>query len=425
MDTRVEDRGRNGSWVLLLAFISGAALGCDGLTEVAGDPHEVDASQPLGLEEALIGATVDLYWGYDSFIAIAGLLGDELVSSGTATSYREEDARNVTPRSTGGSASRDRGIGGEGSWTPQQKAVFAANLVQERIEAGDFEGVDTESAEYARASVFDGLAKTWIADMFCTAAFNGEGPEYSSQEVYALAEAEFTRALEAEGAELEIRQAALVGRARVRLNLGDGAGAVADATQVDPDFELVAQYSTNTFEQRNRVWWRMWGFGNFSVDFRVWSNLELDDTGLPDPRVQLALNPRPAYEPNQDLWAPLKAESPSDPLVLASGDEAQMIIAEVLLGQEAVERINAVRARNGINVAWNPTSLDDATVRAKVIDERGRNLFLEGVRNGDLRRYLDQYGIDLWTTVTPQGVQALDAVCYPLPDVERENNPGI
>ena len=425
MQIRMGRRGRTRCWIAPLALLSAVAVGCDGLTEVAGDPHEVDASQPLGLEEALVGATVDLYWAYDSFIALAGLLGDEIVSSGTATGYRESDARNVTPRSTGGSANRGRGIGGEGSWTPQQKAVFAANLVQERIEAGDFEGVDTESAEYARASLFEALAKTWIADMFCSAAFNGEGPEYSSQEVYALAEAEFTKAIDAAGAESEIRQAALVGRARVRLNLGDGPGAVADARQVDPDFELLAVYSTNTFEQRNRVWWRTWGFGNFSVDYRVWADLTIDDTGTPDPRVQLALNPRPAYEPNQDLWAPIKVENPNDPLVLASGDEAQMIIAEVLLGQEAVDRINAVRDRNGIAVDWVPADLDDATIRAKVIDERGRNLFLEGVRNGDLRRYLDQYDIDMWTTVTPQGVQAENAVCFPLPDVERETNPGI
>lgn len=410
----------------LLLALAGAGLGgCDGLTDVAGDPHKVDGSKPLGLQEALIGATVDLYFAYDSYIVIAGMLGDEFVSSGTASSYRELDARNVSPRSTGGAASRGRGIGGEGSWTPQQKAVFAANLVQERIEAGDFPGVDVESAQYARASLFEGLAKSWIADMFCSAAFNGEGPEHSSQEVYALAEAEFTRAIDAAKAEPEILQAALVGRARVRLNMGDQDGALADALLVDPDFELTASYSTNTFEQRNRVWWRTWGFGNFSVDFRVWSELTIDDTGVPDPRVELALNPRPAYEPNQDLWAPLKAADPSSPLVLASGDEAQMTIAEIQLGQDAVDAINAVRTRNGITIAWAPASLDDASVLAKVIDERGRNLFLEGVRNGDLRRYLDQYGLDLWTEVTPQGVEAMDAVCYPLPDVERENNPGI
>lgn len=425
MNTRLHLRARIGRTALLVALVVGVSAGCDGLTDVAGDPHKVNASEPLGLDEALVGATVDLYWGYDAFIVLAGILGDEFVSSGTASSYRERDARNVTPRSTGGSGSRERGIGGEGSWTPQQKAVFAANLVQERIEAGEFEGVDTESAEYARASLYDGLAKTWIADMFCTAAFNGQGPEYSSQQVYGLAEEEFTRAIEAANADPDIRQAAFVGRARVRLNMGERDGALSDAREVDPEFELTATYSTNTFEQRNRVWWRTWGFGNFSADFRVWADLTIDDAGVPDPRVELVLNPRPAYEPNQDLWAPRKVDSPTSPLVLASGDEAQMIIAEIMLGQEAVDRINDVRARNGIDIKWSPPSLDDDVILAKVIDERGRNLFLEGVRNGDLKRYLDQYGINLWPQVTPQGVQADDAVCYPLPDVERENNDGI
>lgn len=255
-------------------------------------------------------------------------------------------------------------------------------------------------------------------------AFDGTGPELSSQEVYSLAEDEFTKAIEADGATSTIRQAARVGRARVRLFLGDESGAVSDAQQVDPGFEWLARYSTNSFAQQNMVNFRTWQFGNWSVG-PVFRDLTIDDTGTPDPRVELELNPRPAFESSQDLYAPLKAGSPSSPLRIATGDEAQYIIAEVEGGDTAVEIINDVRQRHGISEEWQPSGGDPNEIRDKVIEERRRTLFLDGVRLGDLRRYIEKYGLDFFPTSTPQGFPMGDQTCVPLPDIERNNNPDV
>jgi len=409
---------------LLAAF---TVAGCGEIFGVdAVNPRDkIPADETFTLAQTLVGARAKLTQAYDLKIVWGGLLGDEFVSSGTAPGIQEWDRRAVTSDCCGGS-DRTASIGSP-NYVPMQQASKLADEAQARIAAGEFTQVPSppeQSAVFAEVSAFEGFAKVWLADLFCTVAFDGTGPELTSQEVYALAEEEFTKAIQADGAESQVRQAAYVGRARVRLLLGDEQGALSDAQQVDPDFEWLAQYSTNSFPQQNMVNFRTWQFGNWSVG-PVFRGLTIDDTGNDDPRVELAKNPRPAFESSQDLFAPQKAGSASSPLRIASGDEARYIIAEIEGGQTAVDIINAVRERHGISTEWQPSGDEPNEIRDKVIEERRRTLFLDGVRFGDLRRYIEQYGLDFFPTSTPQGFPMGDQTCVPLPDIERNNNPDI
>jgi hypothetical protein len=423
---RDDRRHRRGRWIaVLVATAVFIAAGCDSLLDVDSDPQTVDPNSPLSLSAALVGATADLFQSYDSFIVWAGLFNDEFVSSGTAPGIQAWDRRDVDADCCGG-VGRGSSIGG-GNYGLIQRAVAIADIQQELLEGGGFAEYPvggTDAAEYAQFSTFTGLGKVWIGDLWCSTAFGGVGPELSSAQVYAAAEEEFTAAINAANATDDIRQLALVGRARSKLLRGDGAGAVLDAQQVDPDFEFFANYSTASFEQRNRIHFRTWDFGNFSVG-TAFRDLEIDATGIPDPRVELVLDPRPAFEPSQPLYAPLKVPSAATSLRLGSGDEAQYIIAEVQGGQVAVNIINAIRARHGIATQWTPTGSPANEILLKVIDERKRTLFLEGVRQGDIRRYLDQYGLDYFPSSTPQGFPMGNQLCIPLPQVERNNNPDL
>jgi hypothetical protein len=410
-----------GAGVLLFFVVSG----CDGLLDVSPPPNVVDASRPIGLSAAMVGTTVDFFWAYDTGIVYGGKIVDEFVNSGTAPGNQNYDRRDV-PTAHGGGDGRGTTIG-DGFYIPQQRASFTASALQERIRNGDFPEIAapfTDSPQYAQAATFHGFAKVIIGDIWCTAAFNGVGPEYTSAQVYGLAEAEFTQAINAARASTLIRQAALVGRARTRLLQGNTQGAVADARLVSPTFAWLATYSTNSVPERNRVHYRTWDFGNWSVG-PAFLGLTIDDTGIPDPRVRLQRNPRPAFEPTQDLYAPLKVPSASSPLRIATGDEARYIIAEVVGGQEAVNIINEVRARYGITQQWVPSGTGPNEIRDKVIDERRRTLFLDGVRMGDVRRYLDRYGLDFFPKSTPQGFPMGNQTCLPLPDIERNANPGL
>lgn len=416
---------RRATWVGLAVAV--VVTGCGDVFGVdAENPSDkIPADETFTLEQTLVGARAKLTQAFDLKIVWSGLLGDEFVSSGTAPGIQEWDRRAVTSDCCGGSE-RTSSIGSP-NYVPMQQASKLADEAQARIVAGDFGQVPSpveESAVFAQVSTFEGFAKVWLADLFCTLAFDGTGPELTSDEVYALAEDEFTKAIEADDADPTIRQAALVGRARVRLILGDDQGAVSDAEQVDPGFEWLAQYSTNSFAQQNMVNFRTWQFGNWSVG-PVFRDLTIDDTGTDDPRVDLAENPRPAFESSQDLFAPEKAASPGSPLRIATGDEAQYVIAEVEGGQTAVDIINEVRERHGISEDWQPSGDDPDEIRDKLIEERRRTLFLDGVRMGDLRRYIEKYGLDFFPTSTPQGFPMGDQTCVPLPDIERNNNPDI
>lgn len=426
MDTSKTRFGVRARLAACAVAVGVATAGCTNLLDVGSDPQVVDADSPVSLSAAMVGATADLFQSYDSFIVWSGLFNDEFVNSGTAPGIQSWDRRDLGEDGAGGGTGRGSSIGG-GNYGLLQRAVAISDIQQQRIEEGGFEQIadqGTDAAEYARFSAFTAYAKTWIADLWCSTAFGGVGPELTTEDVYRIAEEEFTAAIQAANAEPEIRELALVGRARVRLNLGDDQGALADAQQVDPDFEFLANYSTASFEQRNRIHFRIWDFGNWSVG-PAFRDLTIDDTGIPDPRVELVLNPRPAFEPSQDLYAPLKVPSASTSLRIASGDEARYMIAEIQGGQVAVDIINDIRARRGIATQWTPSGGGANEIRDKVIDERKRSLFLEGVRMGDLRRYLDRYGLDFYPTSTPQGFPMGNQTCIPLPEVERNNNPEL
>lgn len=418
---------RLGTTIAALVLAVMTLAGCENLfsTQVAGDPSEIDAGTTFTLEQTMVGVTAKLFQAYDLKIIWGGLLGDEFVSSGTAPGIQEWDRRIVDSDCCGG-VDRTPTIGSP-NYVPMQQASKLPDLAQERMLAGEFAELGSppeDTPEFARVSAFEGFAKVWLADLFCSVAFDGTGPELSSLDVYELAEMEFTDAITAASVEPAIEQAARVGRARVRLILGDDAGAVADAQEVAPGFELNAAYSSNSFPEQNMIHFRTWEFGNWSVG-PVFRGLTIDDTGVPDPRVELVLDPRPAFEPSQPLLAPVKARTESSPITIASGDEAQYIIAEVEGGQTAVDIINDVRARHGIDVEWEPEGTGPNEIRDKVIDERRRTLFLEGVRLGDLRRYIDKFGLNFFPTTTPQGFPVGDQTCIPLPDIERNNNPDI
>ena len=394
-------------------------------TDVPGDPNVISADEDFTLEQTLVGATAKLFQAYDVSIVWSGKFGDEFVNSGTAPGIQDWDRRDVGSDCCGGSQ-RSSSIGSP-SYVVMQQATRMASLLREGIAGGEFPEVGdqlTEAPEFARAATFEGFSKIWLADLFCSVAFDGTGPELTSLEAYEVAEDRFSQALASSGIEPDVRQAAHLGRARVRLLLGDEAGAVSDAGQVAPDFEWLAEYSTNSFAEQNMVHFRIWSFGNWSVG-PAFRDLTVDDTGSPDPRVQLEVNPIPAFEPSQDLYAPLKVSSASSPLRIATGDEARYIIAEVEGGQAAVSIINEIRARHGVDEQWSPSTTDPDEIRDKVIDERKRTLFLDGVRLGDIRRYINKFDLDFFPTSTPQGFPMGGQTCVPLPDIERNNNPGI
>ncbi len=126
------------------------------------------------------------------------------------------------------------------------------------------------------------------------------------------------------------------------------------------------------------------------------------------------------------IFQPAKYPSIDTPIPIARWEEAQLILAEadVAAGNVAgaVDIINMLHARAGIP-AYGGGTADQ--VMTQIVDERRRELFLEGQRLGDIIHY----GLPLFpapgTPFPEVGGVFGTQVCFPLPAVERLNNPNI
>jgi hypothetical protein len=215
---------------------------------------------------------------------------------------------------------------------------------------------------------------------------------------------------------VEIGNLARVGRARVRLDLGKKADAAADAQLVPVNFQVNATRSLANERRWNRVYAE--GQRNFyiSVDPRYRG---LTVGGVPDTRVQTVDAGRNGHDGTTPVWFQLKYGSEAAPIPLASWREAQLIIAEAVGGQTAVDAIN--RLRGAANLPPYAET-DPQLIAAQVLEERRRVLWLEGQRFGDMIRL----SLPFDSGIQPQkGVTYGSTTCLPLPDDERNNNPNL
>ena len=116
----------------------------------------------------------------------------------------------------------------------------------------------------------------------------------------------------------------------------------------------------------------------------------------------------------------------TSPQALAKYSEAQLIIAENDVNTGALPAaktiINSLREAAGL-ADFNPGTLTHANVMAEIVEQRKRELFLEGHRLGDIRRLGLPLAPATGAPYVAGGVYG-DQSCFPLPNVERINNPN-
>ena len=117
---------------------------------------------------------------------------------------------------------------------------------------------------------------------------------------------------------------------------------------------------------------------------------------------------------------------------IASMLEARYIIAEAggpngtnLGGQSNIAFIESRRTAFPSTTAATPTTA--ANFMDNLIDQRRRDFFLDGHRMGDLRRYKNKLGIDLWEKGAMYGgtITFNDQTCWPINIAEITNNPSV
>lgn len=319
-------------------------------------------------------------------------------------------------------------------WEESQRARWLAESGIARINP------DSASADLlAQAYLWAGYANRLLGEMMCEAVIDGAAPESHTLHL-TKAEEWFTKAAEVGSDSLAM--AGIAGRASVRVHLDKWAEAVADASQVPADFAYsVPYFSIGVDDQRNRIAWA--SMGTPYKAHTVWDT-PYEGYGLSEDNPDG--DPRVAYEVTDDVGDAaiqccgqvpfLRQRKYADdgaPIRLSSGFEMKLIRAEAMLrdGQVdgAIGLINEVRAAAGVDPV-SAGSTEEAWTRLK--RERGIELWLEGRRLGDLRRWAD--------AGTPGALHPLEQpsgdieegshlreqdLCFPIAPTEQDTNPNV
>jgi len=315
-----------------------------------------------------------------------------------------------------------------GVYTPLQTARVSAERVLHLLESWSDAEVPQRTTLIATMHAYAGYSTLLLGEGFCTTTIssldeNGKlvhGGEISRDSAFTVAEARLGAAINAAdvvGAS-NLLNFALVGRARARLDLGDLAGARNDATRVPAGFAY-QMTASGSLRGNNRVW--------AQERTSLLTSVGVPYQSLGDPRVPVT-DTRQKSPTGVPVFFQEKYAGANSPIRVASGAEAQLIIAEVDIAtgtasslQNAAVVVNAFRARGNQPPLLNA---DQATLRAALIDQRRRELFLEGHHLGDIIRF-DVTLTPAAGTRFPGGGVYGSQKCLPLPDVERLNNPAL
>ncbi|MBI4501179.1 MAG: RagB/SusD family nutrient uptake outer membrane protein [Gemmatimonadetes bacterium] len=385
-------------------------------TSVLADSLTGPASVPL----LVAGAVADFECALGAHIYVTGLLTDELMDTQLqgAESFNY-DRRTVSPAGKEYATQPCDFFGG--IYQPISTARWSADNALKQLDAYSDAEITGRTALIAKAAAYSAYSLVLLGEAFCTAAIDA-GPELTSAQVLALAETKFTRAIDAAttAGTTDIRNMALVGRARARRDLKKTAEAVQDAQSVPAGFVKNATYSAAASRAFNRVYQMNVRDLRVSIDapFRG-----VTYQGTPDPRVPVVNSGVQSGDGGQyTVWITTKYKSLSDPIPIARWAEVQLIIAEALGGQTAVNIINALHAAAGLP---SFSSSDPVEIANQVLEERRRELFLEGQHLFDTILYNLPLIPPPGTSYGFKGGSYGSTRCMPLPDAERDNNPTL
>ena len=432
--------------IAAVAVVFSAVAACDSLLEVEVPGHitEPELNDSRLAEELVLSAEASFDCMLSTYVEEIGRWAKDFYYMNTGTGFiytqlrtREvEDFEQVDCTQTG--PTRSAAI-----WLPLSTARAQAEQAIELVSDFSDEALDHKDFLLAKAHAYTGYTYQLAGETLCELAFDG-GPLVTREGAWGIAEQHFTDALQfasqatsaPDGEDVgSIRDMALVGRARTRLYLRETQGVVDDASQVDLGFIRYVQTDGITGRRYNRIYEN----NNRDISTSVhpsYQNLEVE--GVADPRVPLEQLGVIAFDAVTDVHTQQKYLSLGADIPFATGREAQLMIAEVQGGQTAVNIINMLRATVE-DLPWVTgdhdlpvfVSSDPDEILAQVLEERRRELWLQGTKLGDMLRVLERAdlpmieGLEFETGLNQRDQAYGSGTCYPLPLSEKDNNPNI
>ena len=420
---------RNAIAVLAVAVVAG---GCDFEVQNPGPTPDSFLDNPEAHQAYANGAALELMDALNQVAYTTSAVTRELFPAGSTSSFGISASQQV-----GRLLFDDEHAD---SWTPHQRSRYIAESGFERFSA-QREGNVNGYRPAAEAALWAGYANRLLGENWCEAVIDG-GSVQPGDVWLERAEEWFTTAIQVASSNPDLAHvvtAAHAGRASVRAFLGDWAGAMQDAAEVPDDFVFQLGYHNTQQSHYNRIY-----FAGANQPYRavtVWNTVYeqyYEETG--DPRTPWGLmegfpegDAALAFLGNQRVpfYQQRKYVNPDDDINLSSGWEMRLLETENLLRngswQAAMDMINTRRAALGVP-EFTATSLDEAWTHYK--RERGIELWLEGRRMGDLRRWeRDNVPGDLHPLEEPGNpasyLVADRSLCYDIPQNERQSNPNV
>ena len=408
---------------VLIVALAALASGCSGLLDV-DLPGVVEAKtlDDPGISALLVeSAIADFECAYTNYAAGSSAMSDEWWHTSGGQVYREWGGRQINAQHNN-YVRAGCGEGGFGQYVVIHTARFQAKDAFERIT--EFDAADVpgdKNGLLATASAYEGYGLLLLGENFCEMALDG-GPLMQPSEVLAVSAERFERAISMAAGNDDVRNMASVGLARARRGMGNLAGAATAAATVPEEFV----YDVNRDDTPQRRWNRFFDSNVRRSDYTVAPPFRgIEWKGDPDPRVDLFYNGViAAYD--VDWWQTTKYKSLSDNIPLATWVEAQLVMAEAQGGAAAVDIINRLHGRAGLQPFDPATDMVEGpksdNIMNMVIEQRRRELFLEG---GHRLSDMLVYDLPFFTGIDHLGREYGTTTCWPLPELERLGNPNI
>ena len=401
---------------------------CNSLLDVTNPGSvPVEALSDPALAPALAAAAMQtLQCGVESYAGTAGMLsGEYLSANGFVDNHIWQWRGIVEIKGAPGSCNYGRGTTAMGFYTPLQSARFQLDDAFSRLDSFTDAQVPNRADLMATMRAYAGYADLLLGEGMCDMTMDN-GPKMTSAQVFAVAETRFTDAIARATAvnDQSILNMALVGRARARLDLKNLTGAAADANLVPAGFVRNAEFTEGGVSNRENRIYNLTIRNDYLSVADAYRNLTVNGVpgNVPDPRVKVKDAGRKGNDGVTPLWQQQKfiAQLGGTPIPIASWNEAQLIYAEAVGGQQGLDAINRVRTANGVPTLAGPPPTGQAYTDL-ILEERRRQLFSEGQRYTDMLRY----NLPFPTGVTLKGQIYSNLTCVPLPDVETLNNPNF
>jgi hypothetical protein len=401
--------------LLASAVLIAATVGCDSLLKVEAPSRVLasDLESPASAALLVNGAVADFECALGSYVLAFGLITDEVDDAALSQSQFDFDRRSFT--ATGGTYSSGL-CGSAGVYVPVSTARYTADKTLKSLDGWTDAQVAGRAELIAKAAAYAGYSYILLGEGFCSAAVDA-GPELTPAAIFKLAEDRFTLAINTTK-DASIKNLALVGRARARLNQGKLTDADADAKLIPDGFVYNARYNDAVARTRNLIFSTI-NRGQNATIAPPYRNLTFG--GVTDPRTAVTNTGKLAFDQVNLIWTPNKYPAIDTSIPIAKWQEAQLIIAEVEGGQAAVAAINKLHTAAKIP-AFASTSATEITAQIK--EERRREFFLEGQHAYDIIRLKLPLNPAVGTPF-PKGGSYGSMTCLPLPDVERNNNPTL